>query len=149
MHHAFSLPLLHDYNMKLSNLMFCRGWEQKTTTFFFYSWTLMQSFIFQKNLPTFDELTRWNKQDKVWGSANSLFKWRFRSCHHRRCVNSLVPNVEHSSLICPIHQHYLWWVKNKINKNKFTSQEFKTLNITSNHTHAGYIFGKINCSTIF
>ena len=41
------LPLLHDYNVKLSNFTFCRGREQKTTTFFFFSWTLKQSFRIQ------------------------------------------------------------------------------------------------------
>ena len=43
-HHAFlhiSLASLHDYNVKLPNFTFCRGQEQKTTTFFFFSWTLM------------------------------------------------------------------------------------------------------------
>ena len=32
----------------------------------------------QKDLPTFDENTIWNKRDKVWGNVNSRFKWRFR-----------------------------------------------------------------------
>ena len=31
-----SLPLLHDYNVKVPNFTFCRGREQ-TTTFFFFS----------------------------------------------------------------------------------------------------------------
>ena len=41
-----------------SNFMFRRGREHKTTTFFFFSWTLIQSFRIQlqKDLPTFDEL---------------------------------------------------------------------------------------------
>ena len=53
-----SLPSLHDYNMKVRKFTFCRGREHKTTTFFFFSWTLIQSFRIQlqKNLPTFDEL---------------------------------------------------------------------------------------------
>ena len=37
--HAFlyiSLPSLHDYNVKVPNFTFCRGREQKTTTFFFF-----------------------------------------------------------------------------------------------------------------
>ena len=34
--------------------------------------------------------TRWNKRDKVWGSANSLFKWRFRSRRRRLCLSSLI-----------------------------------------------------------
>jgi len=29
--------------------------------------------------------TRRNKRHKVWGSANALFKWRFRSRRRRRC----------------------------------------------------------------
>ena len=32
-----SLPSLHDYNVKLPNFTFCRGREQTTTTFFFFS----------------------------------------------------------------------------------------------------------------
>ena len=35
-HHAFlyiSLPSLHDFNVKAPNFWFCRGREQKTTTF--------------------------------------------------------------------------------------------------------------------
>ena len=37
----------------------------------------------------------WNKRDKVWGSATSLFKWRFRSRRRRCCVSSLskLPNT--------------------------------------------------------
>ena len=42
-----SLPSLHDYNVKVPNFTFCRGREQKTTTFFFFSWTLIQSFRIQ------------------------------------------------------------------------------------------------------
>ena len=37
-HHAFlynSLPSLHDYNVKRPKFTFCRGREQKTTTFLF------------------------------------------------------------------------------------------------------------------
>ena len=39
-HHAFlyiSLLWLHDYNVKLPNFTLCRGQDQKTTTFFFFS----------------------------------------------------------------------------------------------------------------
>ena len=65
-HHAFfyiSLPSLHDCNVKLPNFTFCRGREQKTTTLFFFSWTLIQSFRIQlqKHLPTFDELNEIKK----------------------------------------------------------------------------------------
>ena len=38
-----SLPSLQDYNVKVPNFTFCRGRENKTTTCFFFSWTL-QSF---------------------------------------------------------------------------------------------------------
>ena len=34
--------------------------------------------------------TSWNKRDKVWSRANSLFKWRFRSRHRRCCLSSLM-----------------------------------------------------------
>ena len=34
--------------------------------------------------------TRWNKRDKVWSSATSLFKWRFRSRRRRCWLNSLL-----------------------------------------------------------
>ena len=39
--------------------------------------------------------TRWNKRDNVWGHANSLFKWRFRSRRRRRlcCLSSLLANL--------------------------------------------------------
>ena len=51
-HHAFlyiSLPSLHDYNVEVpqANFMFCGGREHTTTTFFFLSWTLIQSFRIQ------------------------------------------------------------------------------------------------------
>ena len=42
-----SLPSFHDYNVKLPNFTFCREREQKKTTFFFFSWTLTQSFRIQ------------------------------------------------------------------------------------------------------
>ena len=42
-HHA-SWPSLRDYNMKVPNFTFCRGQEHKTTTLFFFSWTLIKSF---------------------------------------------------------------------------------------------------------
>ena len=46
-HHAFlyiTLPSLHDYDVKISKFTFRQGLEHKTTTFFFFSWTLIQSF---------------------------------------------------------------------------------------------------------
>ena len=32
----------------------------------------------------------WNKRDKVWSSANSLFKWRFRNRRRYCCLSSLL-----------------------------------------------------------
>ena len=46
-HHAFlyiSLPSLHDYDLKMPNFTFCRGREQKATTFFSLFGTSIQSF---------------------------------------------------------------------------------------------------------
>ena len=95
-HHAFlfiSLPYMHDYNVKVPIFPFCRGRVHTTTTLFFLFWTLIQSFRIQlqKNLLTFDELNEmhviWNKRDKVWGNANSLLKWRFRSRPCPCCLN--------------------------------------------------------------
>ena len=58
-HFLASRPL-HDYNVKVPNSTFCRGQEHKTTIFFFFYWTLIQSFRIQlqKNLATFDELNK-------------------------------------------------------------------------------------------
>ena len=92
LHHAFlyiSLPLLPDCNVKVLKFTFCRGREHKTTTFFFFSWTLIQSFKIQLQEHFGQHLTkqtRWNKSDKVWNSANSLFNWRFRSRRLRGCL---------------------------------------------------------------
>ena len=53
----FCFPSLHDNNVRVPNFTFCRGREHKTTTFVFFSWTLIQSFRIQlqKNLHTFEE----------------------------------------------------------------------------------------------
>ena len=49
-HHGFlyiSLPSLQDYMVKVPNFTFCRGRKHKTTTFFFFPWTLIQTFRIQ------------------------------------------------------------------------------------------------------
>ena len=62
MHHAFlyiSLPSLDDYDVKMPSLTFLEDVNTKTKTFFFFSFTLMQSFrnqLQKKKMPTFDEL---------------------------------------------------------------------------------------------
>ena len=45
---------LHDYDVKKPNFTFCGGQELKTTTFFIFSWTSIQSF--RMPIPIFDEL---------------------------------------------------------------------------------------------
>ena len=87
---------LHEHEVKMPNSTFCGGREQSLQhrTFFFFSWTLIQSSrieLHSQKLPAFDELNeaRWNKGDKVWSSATWLFKWRFRS-RRRRCSLSFL-----------------------------------------------------------
>ena len=72
---------------QVPNFTFCRGREHKTTTFLFFSPTLIQSCRIQLQ-KKIGELNK-NKGDKVRGSANSLFKWRFRSRRSRWCLSSL------------------------------------------------------------
>ena len=74
---------------KCLNFTSCRGRGHKTTTFFFFSWTLILSF--RTNPEQFANIwhSRWNKHDKVWSSANSLFQWRFRCRRRRCCLSSL------------------------------------------------------------
>ena len=99
-HHAFmyiSLPSLHYYDVKMPNFTFCGGREHKTTTFFFFLWTSIQSFRIQlqQKLPRFDELNViTNKWDEVWSSTTSLFKWRFRSSRRRCCLSSLYVKLQ-------------------------------------------------------
>ena len=89
-HTYFLAVVARQQREKVPDFTFCRGRERKTTIFLFFSWTLIQSFRIQlqKKLPTFGELNK-NKGDKVQGSANSLFKWRFRSRRSRWCLSSL------------------------------------------------------------
>ena len=67
--------------------------EHKTTTLFFFPWTSIQSFRIKlppTNCQYLTNWTRWNKRDKVWWSATSLFKWRFRCCRRRCRWSSLI-----------------------------------------------------------
>ena len=91
-HTYFLAVVAQQQREKVPDFTFCwgRAHKHETTTFLFFSWTLIQSFRIQlrTNLPTFGELNK-NKGDKVRGSANSLFKWRFRSRRSRCCLSSL------------------------------------------------------------
>ena len=51
--HFFSLPSLHDYEVKLPNFTFFEGREHRTTAFYLFFWISIQP---QKKLPTFDEM---------------------------------------------------------------------------------------------
>ena len=70
---------------KRPNFTFRRGRQQKTTTYFSFPelWYSLLEFNSRKNCQHLTNWTSWNKRDKVWSSANSHFKWRFRS--RRRC----------------------------------------------------------------
>ena len=70
---TITLSSLHDYDVKMPNLTFCGGREHITMTFFFFSWTSIQSFRVkrQKKLPTFDEVNEMAR-DKLQSSATSL-----------------------------------------------------------------------------
>ena len=88
----------------MRNFTFCGGREQKATTFFVFFWPLIESFriqLQQKNCQDFTNWARWNKRDKVWSSATSLFKQRF--CRRRRCccLNSLTTSLD-------FKQKFLW-----------------------------------------
>ena len=98
MNHAFwyiSLSSLPDYDVKLLNFTFCGACEHTTMTFFFLFLnfnTVFKNSSPQKNCQHLTNWTKWNKRDKVWSSATSLFKGRFRSCRRRCCYK--VPNIK-------------------------------------------------------
>ena len=65
--------------------------EHKTTTFFLFSWTLIQSFRIQLQ----KHLSTWIKRDgisaiKFEAVRIHFFKWRFRSRSRRCCLSSLI-----------------------------------------------------------
>ena len=74
------------------NFTFWRGRKEKKTTFFFFSWTSLQSLRIQlqKKNQHLTNWKRWKKRGKVWSSANSLFKWRFSSRSRRHCLSALL-----------------------------------------------------------
>ena len=88
-----SLPSLQDYDVKIPNFTFSRGREHKTTTSFFFSWTMIQSFRIQlqknKNKKKSLHLMNWTR----WNKPAIKFFWPFCS-HHRRCwLSSLIYGV--------------------------------------------------------
>ena len=67
--------------------------------------------------------TSWNKRDKVWSSANSFFKWRFRSRRHGWYLRSLLYEQQryktgtsrsHTSKIVPERSvERVWWTRSQ------------------------------------
>ena len=57
----------------------------------FFFWTSIHSFRIQlqKICRYLINWTSWNKRDKFWSSANSLFEWRFRNRRCRCCLRSI------------------------------------------------------------
>ena len=83
-HHALlyiSLPSQHDYDVKCLISRFLEG--DNDLLFLFLNFDSLTEFNSRNNCQHLTNWTRWNKRDKVWSSANALFKRRFRSC--RRC----------------------------------------------------------------
>ena len=71
----------------MPHISFCGGRERKATSCLFFLWILLE-FNFSKNCQHLTNWTRWNKRYKVWSSATSLCKWRFRSHRYRCCLSS-------------------------------------------------------------
>ena len=126
-HHALlylSLPSLHDYDVRLSNFTFCRGREHKTTTFFSFFWTLIQSFRIQlqKNSPTFHELNEhfrnttesvcFNWKEAAWSLTKKKEnkKEKLTQSLHlkvemtRRSNYTLIPETLHKQSHCRNHK---------------------------------------------
>ena len=152
----------------MPNFMFCGEREHKTTTFFFFSWTSIQSFRIhlQKNLPTFDELNemefacvqtspisfvartkeigdvcaqaRWNRRDKVWSSANSLFMWLFRSCHRRCRLSSLTLKRNFVFVSC-IRKRYNISYRG-ISRGGFNRTRFHTISVSTTNCLVNELF---------
>ena len=76
-------------------------------------WCSPLEFNSKKNWQNLTNETRWNKRDKVWGSANSLFKWRFRSRRRRRCVNSLFLPQPAPTMFTIVFSPYSYHVRKK------------------------------------
>ena len=111
MHHAFlyiSLPLLHDYDVKLPNFMFCGECKHTGQRLWFSSPELRYSPLEFNSWKICQHLTNWS-------SVNSLFKWRFWSRRPRCCLSPLINLVARSLFPgfgkapwgrgCPLMQH--------------------------------------------
>ena len=84
-------------------------------------WYSLLEFNSRKNSQHLTNWTSWKKRDKVWSSANSLYKWRFRSSRHVCCSSSLATvwtatvqtwtSRSHTSKIVPERLvERVWWI---------------------------------------
>ena len=64
--------------------------RQRLSVSFPEFWRSLLKFNSRKYCQHLTKWTRWNKRDKVWSRATSLFKWRFCSRRRRRCLSSLL-----------------------------------------------------------
>ena len=63
--------------------------RQRLSSSFLELWYSLLEFNSRNICQHLTNWTSWNKRDKVWSSANSLYKWRFRSNRHLCCLSSL------------------------------------------------------------
>ena len=64
--------------------------KQRLSISFPELWCSLLEFNSRKNCQHLMNGTRWNKRDKVWSSATSLFKWRIRGRCPFCCLSSLL-----------------------------------------------------------
>ena len=98
MHHAFwyiSLSSLPDYDVKLLNFTFCGGGEHTTMTFFFFSWTSIQSLRIQvhKKIANIWRIERNGISAIKFEAARIHFLSDvFAAVARRCCLSSLISN---------------------------------------------------------
>ena len=75
----------------MPNFSFCEGREHGNGfLLLFLNFDTVSEFNCRKNCQDLTNWMRQNKRNKVWNSATSLLKWRFRSRRHRCCLSSLL-----------------------------------------------------------
>ena len=57
-------------------------------------WYSLLELICRKKCQHLTNWTTWNKRDKVWSRATSLFKWGLRNCRLRCCLKSIKSNPD-------------------------------------------------------
>ena len=93
-----------------------RTWAQDNDFLFLFLYfdTVFWNSTPEKNCQNLTNLTRWNKRDKVWSSATSLFKWRFRNRGRRCCLSSLfnanqLPPAKAINLFFLLQEDFIHW----------------------------------------